>query len=141
MILTLEKRMLLGASLAALLAVSIVPSIVFAQTVPNIQWLQTYGGLRNDEGYGIVQTGDSGFIVAGYTGDTVEPGLPDYHGGFEDAWVLKLDNTGNIVWQKCLGGTHQEEANSSFKLKMVAIAWPLGQNLRMKMLLTRILPG
>ncbi len=94
------------------LTLAILPSMSYAQIVPHIQWLQTYGGLRPDEGYSIVQTGDSGFVVAGYNGDTVEPGLPDYHGGFEDAWVLKLDNIGNVVWEKCLGGTAQEEANS-----------------------------
>ncbi len=90
---------------------AMAPKVLLAQIAPHIQWIQTYGGLRPDEGYGIVQTGDSGFIVAGYTGDTIEPSLPDYHGGFEDAWVLKLDNSGNIVWEKCLGGTLEEEAN------------------------------
>ncbi len=96
---------------------AIVPSVSHAQTAPHIGWVQTYGGLRPDEGYHIVQTGDSGFVVAGYTGDTVEPGLPDYHGGFEDAWILKLNNSGNLLWEKCLGGTLQEEANSIVQTK------------------------
>src|ERR1700722_290293 len=83
MFISLEKRIVCVLSLAICLSMAIAPKVLLAQIVPHIQWIQTYGGLRPDEGYGIVQTGDSGFIIAGYTGDTIEPGLPDYHGGFE----------------------------------------------------------
>jgi hypothetical protein len=112
MYIALDKRFVCFYSAAICLMLAIAPTVVCAQIVPHLGFIHTYGGLRPDEGYGIVQTGDSGFIVAGYNGDTVEPGLPDFHGGFEDAWVLKLDNAGNIVWEKCLGGSAQEEANS-----------------------------
>jgi len=117
---SLDKRIVCVLAVAFCAAVTFVPSpqsALQAQIIPHIQWLQTYGGLRDDEGYSILQTGDSGYIVVGYTGDTVEPGLPDYHGGFEDAWVLKLDNAGNIVWQKCLGGSLEEEAYAVVQTK------------------------
>jgi hypothetical protein len=117
---SLDRRIVCVIAAAFCAAVTFVPSprsALHAQIIPHIQWLQTYGGLRDDEGYGILQTGDSGYIVVGYTGDTVEPGLPDYHGGFEDAWVLKLDNYGNIVWEKCLGDTLEEEAYSVVQTK------------------------
>ncbi len=116
MILSCDKRIVHVLSGALCLFLAIAPSVLRAQTAPHIQWIQTYGGLRDDEAYGIFQTSD-GFIVAGYTGDTVEPGLPDYHGGFEDAWVLGLDNSGNILWEKCLGGTLEEEANAMIQTK------------------------
>ena len=88
------------------------PTGTFAQFLPTLDWEQTYGGPKDDEGFSIVQTPDSGFVLAGYTGNIAETGLPDYHGGFEDAWVLKLDPVGNELWEKCLGGSAQEEANS-----------------------------
>ncbi|MDI3480016.1 MAG: hypothetical protein PWQ14_1162 [Rikenellaceae bacterium] len=33
------------------------------------------------------------------------------HGGY-DALVVKLNSSGNIEWQKCLGGTNDDRANS-----------------------------
>ncbi|HXK91883.1 MAG TPA: hypothetical protein PLA75_07400, partial [Bacteroidales bacterium] len=33
------------------------------------------------------------------------------HGG-GDYWVVKLDSSGTIQWQKCLGGTDNDEAKS-----------------------------
>lgn len=32
--------------------------------------------------------------------------------GSGDFWVVNLDDNGNIRWQKCLGGTDIENANS-----------------------------
>jgi len=99
------------------IAIVALPTFSAAQSHPTLQWEQTYGGPKNDEAFSVVQTADSGFVLAGFTGNLGEPGLPDYHGGFEDAWVLKLDRLGNKVWEKCLGGTAQEEANSIVQAK------------------------
>ena len=33
------------------------------------------------------------------------------HGG-EDMWIVKLNSTGEIDWQKCLGGSYYDYANS-----------------------------
>ena len=49
-----------------------------------------------DYAYSIQQTSDGGYIVAGVTGLLVQDG---------DAWVLKLDGSGNVQWQKTYGGT------------------------------------
>jgi hypothetical protein len=70
-----------------------------------IVWQKTLGGTDNDIAKSIQQTSDGGYIVAGdtYSGDGDVTG---YHGfGFLDAWVIKLNATGGIVWQKTLGGT------------------------------------
>jgi uncharacterized delta-60 repeat protein len=61
----------------------------------DIQWEKTYGGPNGDNAWAVQQTSDSGYIVAGYTGS---------FGGSLDFWVLKLDSTGNIQWQKTYGG-------------------------------------
>ena len=114
---SLEKRTVSVFLAAICLILAIAPTVLRAQVIPHIGIIGVYGGLRPDEGFSIVQTGNNGFVVCGYTGDTVEPGLPDYHGGFEDAWVLKLDNRGKILWEKCLGGTLEEEANSMVQAK------------------------
>jgi len=65
-------------------------------------WSATYGGANNDWANAIQQTTDGGYIVAGTT--------KSYGGGNSDFWVLKLDSTGAIIWQKAYGGTENEQA-------------------------------
>lgn len=73
----------------------------------NIQWQKTYGGTGLDEARCVRVTNDGGYIVAGYSGSydgDVTGKRPSGTGGY-DIWILKVDNTGNIQWKKCYGGT------------------------------------
>jgi hypothetical protein len=63
----------------------------------NVQWQKTYGGTQGDRAFAIVPTSDGGYIVAGET--------ESFGAGLSDAWVLKLDGSGNVQWQKTYGGT------------------------------------
>ncbi len=67
----------------------------------NVQWEKTLGGTGRDDAYTIVQTNDNGYIVAG----TTESGDEDVVGGasgWYNYWVVKLNSSGNLVWQKKL---------------------------------------
>lgn len=79
-----------------------------AMAQPSIQWQKSLGGPGNDFGTSIALTSDGGYIV---TGGTYSDG-GDVSGfkGFTDFWVAKLDSTGSLQWQKCLGGTQTEQA-------------------------------
>jgi hypothetical protein len=61
----------------------------------NIVWQKTYGGL-GDRASAVQATADGGYVVAGST--------TSFGAGNSDAWVLKLDASGNILWQKTYGG-------------------------------------
>ena len=76
----------------------------------DIIWKKCLGGTDHDFAYSIQQTSDGGFIVAGLTGSN-DGDVSGNHGG-SDAWVVKLNSSGNILWQKCLGGTDGDYANS-----------------------------
>jgi len=65
-------------------------------------WSRTYGGTRWDYARAIVPTFDGGYVVAGYTAS--------FGAGADDAWVLKLDGSGNVVWQKTYGGSYADWA-------------------------------
>lgn len=67
----------------------------------NVEWQKTYGGGAYEGPRSIQQTSDSGFIVAG--------GTASFGAGGLDSWVLKLDSTGNIEWQKTYGGSSNDE--------------------------------
>jgi hypothetical protein len=75
-----------------------------------VQWEKCYGGSSYDQAYSIKQTTDGGYIVAGRTSSYDVTPLPNGHGS--DYWILKLNSSGNIQWQKCFGGTLDEEAHS-----------------------------
>jgi hypothetical protein len=75
-----------------------------------IQWQKCLGGGQVEVAYSVEQTSDGGYIVTGFTKSN--DGDVNGNNGDRDAWVVKLNNTGNIVWQKCLGGTWPDEAMS-----------------------------
>ncbi|MBX7142197.1 MAG: T9SS type A sorting domain-containing protein [Chitinophagales bacterium] len=69
----------------------------------NLEWQKSLGGGFDDFAYSIQQTFDSGFIVIGAAGSS-SGDVVGNHGAF-DYWVVKLNSTGAIEWQKCLGGS------------------------------------
>lgn len=77
---------------------------------PAIEWQKCLGGTDYDDAKSIQQTSDSGFIVAGKTHSN-DGDVSGNHGA-ADFWVVKLNSSGDILWQKCLGGTIDDYANS-----------------------------
>ncbi len=76
-------------------------------------WQKSFGGSSNDIAYAIQETADGGFIFAGisYSNDGDVSG---HHGSSSssDYWVVKLDSSGNLIWQKSLGGSDDDNAYS-----------------------------
>jgi len=77
---------------------------------PEIQWQKSIGGTGTDIAYSIIQTSDNGFIVAGNSSSN--NGDVSGNHGLGDYLVVKLSVTGNIEWQKSLGGTNEDDARS-----------------------------
>ena len=78
--------------------------IIKLSNVGSVQWKKNLGGTGNDIANSIQQTSDGGYIVAGDT-ESNNYNVTGNHGGFTDGWVVKLSSTGNIQWQKALGGS------------------------------------
>ena len=78
----------------------------------NIVWNKLLGGANFEVAKSIVQTTDGGYIVAGYSLSTATGDVTGTtHGGY-DFWIVRLDGSGNIVWNKLLGGSLFEYAYS-----------------------------
>ena len=82
--------------------------IVKTDNAGNLQWEKSYGGSGDDGAFSIEQTADSGYIVAGTSTST--NGDLTFNHGFIDYWVIKLDNSGNLQWQKSYGGSNDDVA-------------------------------
>lgn len=80
--------------------------LVKLDTGGNIQWSKCYGGDHIEEGYSIVQTKDSGYVIVASTmSDSGD--IQGWHGS-HDYWVVKINSIGSIEWQKCLGGSRSD---------------------------------
>lgn len=75
-----------------------------------LAWQRNYGGSDNDFATGVLQTTDGGFIVVG--GTVSFDGDVNGNHGAEDAWVIRLNALGNVVWKKTFGGTLNDRAES-----------------------------
>lgn len=74
-----------------------------------LQWQKTYGGSSSDNAYSIIDDG-TGYVIAGYTYSSDIDVIGNH--GLSDVWVFKIDYEGNMVWQKCYGGTSGDYATS-----------------------------
>lgn len=69
-----------------------------------IKWQKTFGGQYVDELKSIEQTSDKGYILGGYSNSPVSGNKTQDNFGFNDYWIIKLDEEGNELWQRTLGG-------------------------------------
>lgn len=85
----------------------------------NLIWEHTYGGTSFDVGRSISNTQDGGFIISGSSrsadGDLTK------NNGQNDAWVLKIDANGNLIWQKTVGGSSIDFAYDAVELNNQSI--------------------
>ncbi|HEY6062130.1 MAG TPA: hypothetical protein VIV35_00895, partial [Chitinophagaceae bacterium] len=70
----------------------------------NFVWSKAVGGSGNDVLYGIKRTSDNGFIAVGQTKSFGNPA--------GDAWMVKLDASGNIQWSKKYGDGNVDGDNA-----------------------------
>lgn len=78
-------------------------------------WTKTYGSNQNDWVNEVISCADGGYLMVGGT----EANANEVQGagkGFIDIYMLKVDATGNVVWQKSLGGSNLDEAFSAMQL-------------------------
>jgi len=98
-------------------------SILKVTGQPTIQWQVSLGGSLVDQidqgnviNNNMAATVDGGVIIAGHSFSN-DGDVTGHHGlsGTSDYWVVKLDSSGSIEWQKSLGGSFDEVAKSVFQ--------------------------
>lgn len=76
----------------------------------NLLWENNFGGSQSDFCFDAKTTSDGGFILVGSTFSNNQN--VNSNNGFYDYWVIKIDASGNLVWENNFGGTLEERAYS-----------------------------
>lgn len=72
----------------------------------SILWQKSLGGTKFDGSTSLVITNDGNYVIGGTT--MSENGDVTLNHGVNDYWILKLDTSGNLLWQISLGGTDRD---------------------------------
>ncbi|WP_273274833.1 fibronectin type III domain-containing protein [Maribacter polysiphoniae] len=76
----------------------------------DLMWETNLGGASDEAGNDIQQTADGGYIVVGTTYSNDQDISGDASAA--DFWIVKLDGSGNLIWETNYGGSSNEEATS-----------------------------
>ncbi len=66
---------------------------------PKEEWNRTYGGRYSDGAWSLQETEDGGFILVGNTAA---------RGEGSDLWLIRVDQAGNSIWSRILGGSGED---------------------------------
>lgn len=79
--------------------------VVKTDSLGNVLWSKIYGGVDVDVFAHVRPASDGGYVLTGRT--------KSWSAGDFDIWVMKLDSTGNPIWQKAYGGGAEDRGNWS----------------------------
>jgi len=68
------------------------------------QWVRSYGGNNSEQAFSIRLASTGGYVVSGYTSS--------FGTGQEDAFILRIDDTGNVSWFNTYGTAASERSRS-----------------------------
>ena len=69
-----------------------------------ISWNKLFGGNNDEYPTDVLQTTDGGYIIIGTSTSSQTGNVSQANYGNEDMWLVKVNNTGNILWDKVIGG-------------------------------------
>ena len=78
--------------------------LIKTNSIGDIVWSKTYGGVLDDFGYSVQQTTDNGYIVTGWT--------QNFGIGGTDLYLIKTDVNGDTLWTRTFRGTSGDYGRS-----------------------------
>lgn len=76
----------------------------------NIAWQKCYGGTQGEFVNFIMQGSDGNYFILGSSQSS--DGDLTSNKGYADLWIVKINSSGDIIWQKTYGGSSNEEGKS-----------------------------
>lgn len=81
----------------------------------DILWQKTIGGSGYDQATTMQKTSNTTFLIAGVSASNISGDKTENCRGFDDYWVLEMDITGSIIWQKTIGGNQVDDLHAVIK--------------------------
>ncbi|MCY7409262.1 MAG: T9SS type A sorting domain-containing protein [Chitinophagales bacterium] len=113
-IILLSRALLANGDINCTLKGSVDLWLICINTEGDILWQQCYGGTLQDEPAQIIKTNDYGYLISGYTFSN--DGDVSFNHGGDDIWIIKIDSTGTIEWQKTFGSLAGDEPDDILQL-------------------------
>jgi len=79
----------------------------------NLVWEKSFGGDQIDEARAIVKSSDGNYMIAGDTRSSNNDVSNNI--GAADLWLIKISTTGDLIWEKTIGGTNFDVARAMVK--------------------------
>jgi hypothetical protein len=86
--------------------------VVKLDAVGNITWNNLLGGNADESAVAVEQTADGGYIIVGTSASSASGNVSPSSYGLEDIWIVKLNASGSLVWNKLYGGDQTDIATS-----------------------------
>ena len=74
----------------------------------NKQWDKRFGGTSEDDVAAIQQTADGGYLIGGTSGSGANGDKTQGSRGGYDYWVIRVDASGNTLWDRRFGGDRDD---------------------------------
>jgi hypothetical protein len=78
----------------------------------DVLWKKTFGARYDDKGYSISTTPDGGTVLTGVTKYSTDGDFEGMSKGYDDIFVIKLNDRGDVLWKKTFGGTGNDQGQS-----------------------------
>lgn len=110
----MTKKLFLFHTLVIALFTSITAS---AQTAPpHVVFSKKIGGTKDDHPGKTIQLPNKGYLICGWTFSN-DGDVTGFHGtSGTDAWLVKTDSLGNVIWGRAIGGTGEDNVFSAVVL-------------------------
>ena len=79
--------------------------IHISDSIGNLEWMNSFGGIRFEAGYSSVETTDGGYLTAGWTRS-----FGFGNNSNRDVILVKWDSLGNYLWYQTYGSSDYEMA-------------------------------
>ncbi len=100
--------------------------VVKIDTKGTMLWEKSYGGTGIDNGYAAVRTNDGNYLIAATAiSDNGQVSNPK---GNADVWILKINENGNLLWEKSFGGSGFDAAFAINKSTSIFSSYILAGN-------------